>query len=191
MKWMIVTAVMACSAPVLAQFAEQTAEQRLPVCLACHGATGTSVTEGVPSLGAMPSDYVLIQLYLFREKQRVAAPMNAMAEGLTDDGLRVLADAITKLPPPRPPEGALAPAEIEQGRALVSQYRCNSCHGADLAGHDQMARLAGQREEYLTKALTEYKANIRPGYDPAMNEASQEVRSEHILVLARYLSRLR
>ena len=42
-------------------------EERLPQCLACHGATGASEVEGVPSLGGQPSDYVLIQLYLFRE----------------------------------------------------------------------------------------------------------------------------
>ena len=167
-----------------------TVEQRLPVCLACHGAQGASATEGIPSLGAMPTDFLLIQLYLFREKQRVVAPMNAMAEGLTDDDLRTLADALTKLPPP-PPGPPLPPAEQEQGRALAQQYRCTSCHGADFAGHDQMPRLAGQREEYLVKSLTEYKSNARPGYDPAMNEVSQELKAEHIAPLSRYLSRFR
>ncbi len=138
----------------------------------------------------MPVDFTLIQLYLFREKQRVVAPMNTMAEGLTDDDLRTLADAIAKLPPPLPGP-ALTAAEQEQGMALSQQYRCNSCHGADYAGRDQMPRLAGQREEYLVKALTEYKSNARPGYDPAMNAVSQEVKAADIAPLARYLSRFR
>lgn len=177
--------------PATAQIAMQPAEQRLPACLGCHGATGASRLDGVPSLGAMPSDYVLIQLYLFREKQRVVPVMNAMAEGLTDDGLRTLADAIAQLPPPPPHGEALPAAELEQGQALVQRYRCNSCHGANLAGHDQIPRLAGQREEYLLKSLTDYKSNARPGYDPAMNEASQEIKLADIPVLARYLARIR
>ncbi len=168
----------------------QTAEERLPTCLACHGTGGASQTEGVPSLGAMPNDYVLIQLYLFREKQRLADPMNAMAEGLTDDDLHTLADAMAKLPPPSPGE-PLPAAEQEQGRALVAHYRCASCHGADLAGHDQMPRIAGQREEYLLKALTEYKSNARPGYDPAMNEVTQEVKAADLPLLARYVARFK
>ena len=174
-----------------AYFDAQTAEQRLPVCLACHGAQGVSGNEGVPSLGAMPTDFLLIQLYLFCEKQRVVAPMNAMAAGLTDDDLRTLADALTKLPPPPPVGAALEAAEREQGRALAQQYRCTSCHGADFSGHDQMPRLAGQREEYLVKSLTEYKSNARPGYDPAMNEVAQEVKAADIAPLARYLARFR
>lgn len=138
----------------------------------------------------MPTDFLLIQLYLFREKQRVVAPMNAMAEGLTDDDLRILAEAITKLPPPQP-SAAISTDEQAQGRALAAQYHCTSCHGADLAGHDQMPRLAGQREEYLVKSLTEYKSNARPGYDPAMNEVAQELKSTDIVPLAKYMASFR
>ena len=170
--------------------AAQTVAERLPTCLACHGETGASATEGVPSLGAMPADYVLIQLYLFREKQRKVEIMNAMAAGLTDDDLRTVADAIAALPPPKP-AGAQEAAEAEQGRALAARYRCGSCHNADYAGRDQMPRLAGQREDYLLKSLQDYKSNVRAGYDASMNEVAQEVRDADIPVLARYLARFR
>ena len=164
---------------------------RLPTCLACHGATGASATEGVPSLGGQPSDYVLVQLYLFREKQRVAEPMNAMAEGLTDDDLQTVADSMARLPPPIPTGDALDAASLEQGRDLVAKYRCGSCHSANFAGHDQIPRLAAQREDYLLKALTEYKSNARAGYDAAMNKVAQEIKSADIPVLARYFARYR
>ena len=162
----------------------QTAAERLPVCLACHGANGVSPSPSVPSLGAMPPDYLVVQLYMFREGQRVAAPMNAMAKGLSDDDLQSLADTIAALPAP-PPAPALADAEQEQARTLLAKYHCTSCHGAGLAGHDQIPRLAGQHEAYLATALTAYKTNARPGYDPAMSEASQEVKAEDIPLLAR------
>ena len=166
-------------------------EERLPQCLACHGATGASEVEGVPSLGGQPSDYVLIQLYLFREGQRVVEPMNAMAAGLTDDDLRTVADAMSKLPPPAATGEPLSSAALEHGRDLAAKYRCGSCHGADYAGHDQIPRLAAQREDYLVKALTEYKSNARSGYDPAMNAVAQEMNEADIPALARYLSGFR
>ena len=167
----------------------ETAEARLSTCLACHGANGVAKLPGVPSLGAMPSDYVLTQLYMFREKMRVAAPMNALAEPLSDDDLRDLGDAINKLPAPQPAGEALAAADQEHASALVTRYHCNSCHGADLAGHDNIPRIAGQREEYLLKSLAAYKSGARPGYSPAMSEVSKEIRDEDIPVLARYVSR--
>ena len=180
-------AVLAGIAPLQATLA-QTAEQKLTTCLACHGANGASKLGGVPSLGAMPSDYVLTQLYMFREKMRVAAPMNALAEPLSDDDLRELGDAVNHLPAPQPAGEALAAADQEHGNALVGRYHCNSCHGADLAGHDNIPRIAGQREDYLLKSLTDYKSGARPGYSPAMSEASKEIKPEDIPVLARFVA---
>ena len=178
------------AAPAGAQTGTDQASARLPVCLACHGQTGTSSTENVPSLGAMPVNYVLTQLYLFREKLRVAEPMNAMAAGLTDDDLRSLADTFNKMPAPTP-AAALAPAEREAGQALLGKYHCNSCHGPDLAGQSTIPRTAGQREDYVRKALIAYKTNVRKGYSPAMNEASQDIKDDEIPLLARYVASFR
>jgi hypothetical protein len=69
----------------------------------------------VPSLGAQIAPYTLIQLYLFREKQRVFEVMNDAAKGLSDDDLRSFSEFIAKLPPPHPAERA-DPARIERGR---------------------------------------------------------------------------
>lgn len=175
------------AAPATAQLAAE----RLPACLACHGAAGVSATENVPSLGGQPADYVLVQLYLFREKQRVVEPMNAMAEGLTDEDLQTLGDAMAKLPPPVATGAALDAASLELGRDLAAKYRCGSCHNADYSGREQIPRLAAQREDYLIKSLTEYKSNARAGYEPAMNSVAQEVRADEIPVLARYLAQFR
>jgi cytochrome c553 len=169
----------------------QTPAERLPVCLACHGATGTSQIEGIPSLGGMPSEYVVTQLYLFREKIRVVEAMNAMAATLVDDDLQAMGDLIAKLPPPKPAGEPLDAASIDQAQTLASRYHCNSCHGATFSGHDQIPHLAGQNEDYLLKSLTQYKSGARPGYDPAMNEAMQEVRETDIPLLAKFLSRYR
>ena len=62
-------------------------QERIAPCIGCHG-TGTSQSEGVPSLGGQLPDYIVTQLFQFREKQREAPPMNEVAAGFSDDDLR-------------------------------------------------------------------------------------------------------
>ena len=101
----------------------QTVKERLPACLACHGENGQSQNSSVPSLGAQQSFYVTVQLLMFREKMRVADPMNDMTKGLTDDDLKSFADIIAKLPPPKPAEGPVDEAVFLSDRVLVFARR--------------------------------------------------------------------
>lgn len=164
-------------------------EERLAACLACHGATGQSVTPEVPSLGAQPAFYVMVQLYMFREKMRPVEVMNTVTQGLTDDELRRLADAVAALPAPPPVTDAADPARLERARALVQEHRCNVCHNPNFSGLQQVPRLAGQREDYLVKALRDYKSNTRRAYDAAMGDVIYALTDEHIRDLASLLAR--
>src|SRR4029450_869051 len=150
-------------------------QERLVPCLACHGERGQSAAPEAPSLGAQPAPYLLIQLFLFREKLRRHEIMNEAVKGFADDDLRRFADALAKLPPPAPENEATDPARMARGQALVQQYRCNVCHAPDLAGRDAVPRIAGQREDFLVKTLREYKTNQRPGYDASMGDVMQPI----------------
>jgi cytochrome c553 len=92
----------------------QNLSDRIAACLSCHGDDGQSYIVGTPSLGAEPALFVMIQLYLFREKQRQVEPMTQAAQRLSDDDLRSLSDLIAKLPPPKPPEEPVDAARIER-----------------------------------------------------------------------------
>ena len=164
-------------------------DDRMVPCLACHGEKGQSTLPDVPSLGAQTSPYVLIQLYLFREKLRRFDVMNEAVKGFTDDDLRGFADAIAKLPAPPPTADTTDPARLVRGRALAHQYRCNVCHTPDLAGRDAVPRVAGQREDFLVKTMREYKANIRAGYDASMGDVMQPISDPDILDLAYFTAR--
>ena len=50
---------------------------------------------------------------------------------------------------------------------------------------------AGQRQNYLVKALRAYKNNTRRGYDVSMADVLYSVTDEQILDLAYFLSQLR
>jgi cytochrome c553 len=175
------------TAPALAQ----TFAEKWSTCLACHGEKGQSDTPEVPSLGGQPAPAMLIQLYLFREKRRQNEIMVEMAKDMTDADLQKYADAIAKLPPPGPPADTPDADRMERGREFARQNRCGICHNADFSGRDNLPRLAAQREDYLRKALREYKSAVRPGYDPAMVEVLGPVSDVQIVDLAYYLARIR
>ncbi len=166
-------------------------EARLAQCLACHGESGQSATPGVPSLGGQPAFYVTIQLFMFREKLRVVEPMSAMMQGISNNDLRSMADFVARLPPPQPAGGSPDPERLERARALIEQHRCNFCHNRDYSGDQNVPRLAGQREDYLVKALREYKSNARRGYDASMADVLNAISDEQILDLAYFLARFR
>ena len=167
----------------------QSLDERLPTCFACHGENGTSQLPDTPSLGAQQAFYSMVQLLMFREKMRVTEPMNEMAKGLTDDELRKAGETIAKLPPPTPDPGTPDPARMEKARALSQQHRCNFCHQANYQGQENVPRIAGQREDYLLKALRGYKDNSRRGYDAQMAEVVYTMKDEDFVELAYFLAR--
>jgi cytochrome c553 len=170
--------------------AADTLEARLVACLACHGEKGQSAIPEVPSLGGQPAFYLLIQLFMFRERLRVVELMNKVMHGLSDNDLRGMADILSRLPPPRPAEGPSDSTRTEAARALIEQHRCNFCHNPDYSGEENVPRLAGQREDYLVKALREYKNNTRRGYDASMADVLHAIDDQQILDLAYFLARL-
>jgi cytochrome c553 len=180
-----VSALLLCMA--LPSSAEPMSERVAP-CLACHGEKGTSATPEVPSLGGQPAAFVLIQLYQFREGQRIAQPMNDLTKDFSDDDLRAFSEEIAKLPPPTPPSEGADPTRLEKGRVAAQRHRCGFCHNPDMSGHDQIGRIGAQREDYLVKALREYRSGERRGYDPAMVEVAQAITDGEIADIAHFLA---
>ncbi len=160
-------------------------------CLACHGASGASATPLTPSLGGQPAFYLIAQLFLFREGRRDNAVMSAAAKGLTDADLRSLSDSLSKLPPPSPPAGRPDASRMKRGLDVMQARNCTSCHGRDFTGHDNVPRVANQREDYLLKSLRDYRSGARIGYGNAvMPETVAGLSDTELADLAYFLSRL-
>ena len=164
---MLFAAALPAPAQSKAKPAAQPIERRAEACFACHGKNGQSKTPLTPSLGGMPSFFVVAQLFLFRDGRRGKTPMDDIAMGMSDDDLRAWGEFLSKLPPPAPPAKAPDAARFARGRATLEQQRCVSCHNPDFSGREQMPRLANQREDYLLKALRDYKSGARVGYGSA------------------------
>ena len=165
--------------------------KRAETCLACHGKGGESVTALTPSLGGQPSFFVSAQLFLFREGRRGDVPMSAFARGLSDADLSGFAELIAKLPPPRPPGAAPDAARFARGKALAAEHHCGSCHNADFSGGEQVPRIANQREDFLLKALRDYRSGARIGYgNAAMGETVAGMGEADLAALAHFLAYL-
>ena len=146
--------------PALAQ--ADTGKAKFELCASCHNDNGISTAENIPSLAGQTDRYVQWQLVYFRSGTRKSEIMNPIAEALSNEDIRELGAYIAHLPAPEP----AAPSQsdlIEKGRALAAQNRCTSCHGEKLEGIGSAARLSGQREDYLLKALQDFKAGKRVG----------------------------
>ena len=167
-----------------------TLEERFAACLACHGESGTSATPGVPSLGAQPALFTTYQLFFFREGRREAEPMGQLAKEMTDADLAAFAAKIEALPPPAPPAAVPDEARYARGRALAGEHLCDTCHNPDYSGRQQMPRLAHQREDYLLKALRDYKTGARIGTQAAMPETVAALDDSALADLAYYLAHL-
>ena len=186
MRAAIAAALLAAAQPVLAQPVAQRAE----ACFACHGKNGQSQTPLTPSLGGQPSFFVVAQLFLFRDGRRGSAPaaMSEAAKPLTNDDLRAFGELIAKLPPPAAPAEPADSSRFARGRALAAREHCPVCHNPDFSGREQMPRLANQREDYLLKALRDYKSGARIGYGAAMSTELAGLGEGDLADLAHYLA---
>ena len=180
------------AAPAVAPAVVDYAAKFNTVCAACHGANGRSDMAGVPVLAGNSSLYVITQLFLFREGRRKNEAMIAMAKPMTDADLRGFSDYIGTLAAVPAPAPASVPdaARMLKEKVLAEQHRCTYCHGADLAGGQQVPRIGGQKEDYLRQTLHDFKAGERPGYTRAMTEALSQVPVEDLDLLAFYAANI-
>ncbi len=153
---------------VPAQAADPAAgEAKAASCRSCHGADGNSPFDGIPSLAAQPAPFIHAQIVLYRENKRVIPEMNAAVAHLSDADVADIAAYFERQKPSAPPADTES-SRMRRGRALATTRNCHSCHQTNFAGKDKIARLAGQREDYLLKAMHDFRTGARVGTDGIM-----------------------
>lgn len=174
-----------------AQAAEAAAvKEKAEMCTACHGEAGISQTENIPSLAGQPDQFIQWQLVFFRGGARKNEQMQPIAEQVSNEDIRAFGAYFASLTPPKPaPDDD--PDLSKKGAQAAAGRRCASCHTDTYAGTKAVARIAGQREEYLVKALHEYKSGMRSGgAGAAMTDVAYPLSDEEITALAHYLAHL-
>jgi cytochrome c553 len=174
-----------------ANAADESVKEKAAQCTPCHGETGISQTENTPSLAGQPDLYLQWQLVFLRSGSRKNEIMQPMAEQLSNEDVRKLGAYFASLPPTKASAPDDNPDLSKKGAQAAAGRRCASCHTDTFAGTKAVARLAGQREDYLTKALHDYKSNVRVGGGvAAMADVAYSLSDEEIEALAHYLAHL-
>jgi cytochrome c553 len=190
--WRILVAVgiaMACC-PFVRAADVAAGKEKAEICVGCHGEGGISQMENIPSLAGQPDQFIQWQLVYFRAGSRKNEQMQPIVEQLNNEDIRNLGAYFSSLAPAKPPADD-NPDLSAKGKQAAAGRRCASCHTDNFAGTKAVARLTGQREEYLLKALRDYKSGQRVGGGQAvMADVAYPLSEEEIEALAHYLAHL-
>ena len=187
---LLFAALIAVALPSAASAADPPASIKsvLTTCNACHGAKGISSIAQTPSLAGQPDIFTQYQLVFMREGGRKPGVMAAVVKTLTDDQIRDLGAWYESLPPP-PALKTGDGGDEAKVMAIIKPRHCDSCHKQDFSGQGETGRLAGQRPDYLIKALKDFRTGERRGRGMgAMMEVSVTLKDEDIQILATYLA---
>jgi cytochrome c553 len=170
---------------------EAAGKQKAEACIGCHGEAGISQMENIPSLAGQPDQFIQWQLVFFRGGSRKNEQMQPIVEKISNEDIRILGGYFAALTPPKASAPDDNPDLSKKGAQAAAGRRCASCHTDSYAGTKAVARIAGQREEYLVKALRDYKSGARSGgAGAAMADVAYPLSEEEIEALAHYLAHL-
>src|ERR1700682_6525265 len=166
-------------------------KEKAELCVGCHGAADISQTENIPPLAGQPDQFIQWQLVFFRAGTRKNEQMQPIVEQINNDDIRNLGAYFASLTPPKATKPDDNPDLSSKGAQAAAGRRCASCHNDSYAGTKAVARIAAQREEYLLKALHDYKSGVRSGGGmAAMADVAYPLSEEEIVALAHYLAHL-
>ena len=155
-------------------------------CLGCHGIDGYKnayPNYSVPELEGQHPEYLADALHGYRDGDRAHLTMHSQASTLSDQDILDIAAYFAGKPLTtggKPTGAAVPPAAT----------LCVSCHGSDGVGiTPNYPTLAGQHEDYLVRALDEYKKGGRK--NPIMKGFASNLKDEDIDVIAHYFSHLK
>jgi cytochrome c553 len=163
-------------------------KEKAKACSGCHGQDGISSMPGIPSLAGQQDQFIQWQLVFFRSGRRPNPLMAPLVADISDVDIRDLGAWFASLPYVRPVV-APDPARSAKGQVVATQHHCANCHTDSFKGNRAAAGIAGQREDYLVKALADYRSNARPSTGvAAMTEAAGALSDEEIASVSHYLA---
>ena len=161
-------------------------------CAACHGEAGVATIPGVPNLAGNWDTFLQWQLVFYRSGRRHNENMDPVVVDLTDEDIRNLGAYYASLPAdttPMPPDPK--PELSAAGAAIAQSHHCANCHTDTFVGKAAAARIARQHEDYLVKALGDYRSGARPSTGvAAMTEAASGLSDADIAAVAHFLAYL-
>lgn len=151
-------------------------------CLGCHGIEGYKNAYpmySVPKLEGQHPEYLSAALQAYRSGDRSHLTMHDQASTLSDQDIADIAAYFAGKP--------LVSQGKPSGTPPQAATLCVSCHGQDgVAIAPAYPSLAGQHEDYIARALDEYRKGGRK--NPIMKGFAATLKDEDIEVIAKYFA---
>jgi cytochrome c553 len=169
--------------------AQNSTHPLLPTCGACHGADGNAKIPGIPSLAGQPKIFIENQLVMIREGMREVPQMKGMLDNVKDEDFTFFAKYFSELPV-IPSATQVDALKAQRGADIADRALCYSCHQKDYSGKEQMPRLAGQREDFLTANMKQFRDGQATGRDTIMTATLRGMSDAQLSDLAHYFATL-
>ena len=157
-------------------------------CLGCHGIDGYKNAYpmySVPKLEGQHPEYLEAALKGYRDGDRAHLTMHSQASTLSDKDIHDIAAYFAG----KPLTSSAITASGGKRNAPPAASLCTSCHGADgVAIAPIYPSLAGQHQDYLVRAIGEYKKGGRK--NPIMKQFAGNLSDADVAVIAAYFSKL-
>ena len=155
-------------------------------CLGCHGIDGyrnAYPSYRVPKLGGQKAAYLIAAISGYREGSRAHPTMMAQASSLDDQQIEDVAAYLSSR------GGDTVAAGGSTAPGLEETTTCIACHGQNgISLSPAWPTLAGQHEDYIVRALNQYRDGSRK--DPVMAPMAATLSDRDVALLAKYYSRL-
>ena len=177
---------------------EQVAAERFAAehCGACHGATGQSAAPNFPRLAGQNEVYLAKQLRDFASGDRKSPMMKEKVALMDDPMIRSLAALYARQAASNTPSSdtqllAVGQFVYERGNTYAGLPACQSCHGSQALGTQQLPRLAGQHPAYIASQLRSFHQSTRSNDGVAMKFVSSRMSDLEVHAVAAYLGNLK
>ena len=151
-------------------------------CLGCHGIEGYKNAYpmySVPKLEGQRPEYLAAALHEYKSGEREHLTMHSQASTLSDQDIADIAAYFAG----KPLVSQGKPASTPPQAATL----CVSCHGQDgVTIAPAYPSLAGQHEDYLERAIDEYRKGGRK--NPIMKGFAAQLKDEDVRAIAEYFS---
>jgi cytochrome c553 len=176
------------------QAAIEAGEERALLCKYCHGSDGNSLKPDVPNLAGQNARYLLEQIEKFATRQRDDYIMSPLAENFSaEDKANIAIFYYSQTVKAQ----SVDAAQAAKGKILFYGV-CSNCHGAKGHGNQNLARLAGQQQVYVTNVLKAFRTNANnpaakaesARHSDTMEGVTKNLTDEQIETVAAYVAQL-
>jgi len=167
----------------------ETIDEKAALCSACHGENGVPQQPSTPIIWGQNQGYLYLQLRDYQRGTRQNEQMSTLVSALTRDEMMELAEYFAQRPWPNLRQPSALEAVAAQAIRANTSVGCTGCHLEQYLGAGTVPRLSGQREDYLARTMTEFRARTR-GNNPGMSDLMNVTSEEQISALAKYLAGL-